>query len=93
MARPAMTKRGAKNLNRLTYGETSMLLIGFDFFDDVDMKTLPGKWEMYRDILMELWDSHEDFRIGNFKCNENKPGTLPWGHVVYDLKQEFSYED
>ena len=44
-------------------------------------------------MIMKHWNTHKPFDLLGYHFDENKPGALPYGHVVFDLKREFSYDN
>ena len=51
----AKVKRGNLKLDRLTSSELEYLISGHDYFNDINMKLIKGKWNLYRDEIMKHW--------------------------------------
>ncbi len=87
----ATKKRIVHNLLELRPCELAFLILGHDFFNDINMDTIQDKWEVHRDMIMKHWNTHKPFDLLGYHFDENKPGTYPYAHTVYDKKEEFKW--
>jgi len=71
-----LRKRGT--VNDLKHEDIFYLVTGHDMFCDVDHSTIRDKWNLHKDMIMELWETFKPFTIKGFTFSMNKPGTKPW---------------